>query len=177
VARAAADQFHLDQVLFVPASRPPHKTAAQGASYADRLRMVELACEADPRFRASDLEQGAEVSYSILTIEKLLASGASGPHETLFFLIGSDAFAEIRTWHRWRDVVNAVGFIVVKRPGGVYDIPPGARVHELAGINLPVSSSEIRRQLAAGIMPSDLPRRVAAYVADRHLYGFHAAGR
>jgi cytidyltransferase-like protein len=58
VAREAADQFHLEQVWFIPAAHPPHKTANTGASYEDRFRMTELACEADPRFVASLLEAG-----------------------------------------------------------------------------------------------------------------------
>jgi len=45
-ARAAADRFALDRVLFVPAANPPHKDTSHGATYEDRFRMVELACEA-----------------------------------------------------------------------------------------------------------------------------------
>ena len=37
--------------------------------------MVELACEADPRFEASRLEEGRAKSYSIITIEKVIAPG------------------------------------------------------------------------------------------------------
>ena len=48
--------------------------------------------------------------------------------DELYFLIGADAFAEIRTWHRWRDVVRAVRFLVVGRPGSGYDTPEGAKV-------------------------------------------------
>ena len=59
VAREAADQVGLDEVLFVPASNPPHKTGATGACYEDRYRMVELACEQDPDFVSSRLEEGA----------------------------------------------------------------------------------------------------------------------
>ena len=168
VAAAAADRFALDRVLFVPAANPPHKPTSPGVTYEDRLRMVELACEADPRFEASRLEEGREKSYSILTIEKVVA-----PDRELFFLIGSDAFAEIRTWYRWQDVVRLVEFIVVTRPGHEYEKPPGARVHELDGMELPVSSSELRQKLSEGVLPDDLPAAVASYIAGHQLYGFH----
>lgn len=167
VARAAADRFDLDRVLFIPAANPPHKLTSQGATYEDRLRMVELACEGEPRFEASRLEEGSQKSYSIVTIEKVAA-----PDRRLFFIIGSDAFAEIRTWYRWQDVVAAVDFIVVTRPGRKYETPAGARVHELTGIELPVSSSEIRGQLASGRLPSSLPANVGEYIAAHHLYGY-----
>ena len=165
-ARAAVERFELDKVLFVPAANPPHKLTSLGASYEDRFRMVELACEGEPRFEASRLEEGRDKSYSIVTIEKVLA-----PDRRVFFIIGSDAFAEIRTWYRWQDVVSSVEFIVVTRPGHDYERPPGARILELSGIALPVSSSEIRESLAAGRLPSDLPPKVAAYIAQKGLYG------
>ena len=121
VALAAAETFSLDRVLFVPAANPPHKPSSLGASYEDRLRMVELACEGEPRFEASRLEQGSGKSYSIDTIEKVLA-----PDRQVFFIIGSDAFAEIETWHRWQDVIRAVDSIVVTRPGHPLRSPPAS---------------------------------------------------
>lgn len=163
MAHEAAEAFALDRILFIPAGNPPHKEA--GASYEDRFRMVELACAADPRFEPSRLEEGREKSYSILTIERLMA-----PDRTLFFIIGADAFAEIRTWRRWEDVVRCVEFIVVTRPGHDYVSPPGARVHRLDTIALPVSSSEIRQELAKGQTPSVLPAAVAEYIHERGLY-------
>src|SRR5580704_9484690 len=75
VAREAAGQFALDQVWFIPAAHPPHKSVQTGASYEERYRMAELACQCDPRFRASRLEEGAEKSYSIHTLEKVRALG------------------------------------------------------------------------------------------------------
>jgi nicotinate-nucleotide adenylyltransferase len=165
VAREAADQFHLDQVWFIPAAHPPHKTDQMVAGYEDRLRMVELACRADPRFQPSRLEAGAQKSYSIDTVEKVRGMG-----EQPFFIIGADAFAEIAAWHRWRDLVDATDFIVVTRPGHEYTSPQGARVHRLDTVALPVSSSEIRARLAAAETPSELPRDVAAYIAQKGLY-------
>lgn len=165
VAREAADAFSLDRVLFIPAGNPPHKDA--GASYADRFKMVELACAADPRFVASRLEEGREKSYSIHTIERVKALPDSGE---VFFVIGSDAFADIRSWHRWEDVVRETQFIVVSRPGHAYSIPAGARVHRLETVALPVSSSETRQALARGESPGELPAAVAEYIRDRNLY-------
>ncbi len=164
MARLAADELGLDRVLFVPAGCPPHKEAA--TPYEDRYRMVEIACSADFRFVPSRLEEGSEKSYSIYTIERAKAEYA-GP---LFFIIGSDAFAEIRTWYRWQDVIRAVEFIVVGRPGYSIDPPPGAIVHRIEDVALPVSSSEIRRMLAQGEMPPEVPAPVAEFIRERGLY-------
>jgi nicotinate-nucleotide adenylyltransferase len=168
IACEAADRFHLDRVLFVPAASPPHKSGVTHAPYEDRVRMVELACAVDLRFEASRLEQGTERSYSIDTIEKLRAR--LGPGDELYFLIGADAFAEIRSWHRWRDVAQSVRFLVVSRPGHRYDVPPEVHADRIEQLDLDVSSSEIRRALAAGRTPEGVPPAVLEYAQSRGLY-------
>ena len=167
-AREAAAAYRLDQVWFVPAERPPHKAGITHAPYEDRYRMVELACQGEPKFTASRLEQGPLSSYSIDTIEKVRAR--LDPADELFFLIGADAFAEIQTWRRWREVIRAVEFIVVSRPGHWYAVPEGARVDRLESLDLPVSSSEIRRRLALGEDRVEAPAPVLTYIRERGLY-------
>jgi nicotinate-nucleotide adenylyltransferase len=167
VAREALEVCALDRILFVPAANPPHKSGATGASYEHRFRMVELACEGAPRFVASRLEEGTARSYSIDTIEKVRATLAF--EDELFFLIGADAFAEITTWRRWQDVIGLVTFLVVTRPGHGYSVPTGARVVSLETVALPVSSSDIRADLAAGGAPEELPTAVLDYVRANNL--------
>jgi nicotinate-nucleotide adenylyltransferase len=170
IARAAADRFDLAKILFVPAANPPHKPGGVLAPWEDRVRMAELACAVDPRFEVSRIEapiDNSSRSYSIDTIEKL--------HSPLSFLIGADAFREIRAWHRWRDVIASVEFIVVTRPdsnqhGASWEIPPGAIVHELTGLDLPVSSSEVRRQVIEGAAQVSVPEAVLAYIREHGLY-------
>jgi nicotinate-nucleotide adenylyltransferase len=145
VAREAADTFALDRVLFIPSGNPPLKEAR--ASYQDRFRMTELACAADSRFIASNIEAGAEKSYSIHTIERVKAENGD-----VFFIIGT-------------------------RPGHFYTAPEGARVHRLETLALPVSSSEIRLALARGQSPAALPKPVLDYIRANGLYGAaHSAG-
>ena len=169
VAREACARFELDRVLFVPAAHPPHKAGVTHAPYDDRVRMAELACADNARFEVSRLEEGTARSYSIDTIEKVRAM--LGPGDELYFLIGADAFAEIRTWHRWDDVARAVRFLVVSRPGHTYEIPAGVTVDRIDSVDIPVSSSEIRGILAAGGVPRGLPSAVLEYAREHRLYG------
>jgi nicotinate-nucleotide adenylyltransferase len=170
IARAAADRFHLEKILFVPAANPPHKTDRAQAPYEDRVRMAQLACEGDARFEVSrieaPLEEGSGRSYSIETIEKLQSAGIA----PLGFLIGADAFAEIESWYRWEDVVRSVEFIVVTRPGAAYRIPPGASVYELTGLSLPESSSDVRAAIAQGDLDVPVPPAVLSYIRERRIY-------
>ncbi len=170
VAREAAQRFSLDRVLVIPNGNPPHKQGVERAGWEDRYRMVELACAGDPHLRPSRLEEGQARSYSIHTIERVKAAH---PGDRIFFLIGADAFAEIRTWHRWEEVLAAVEFIVVSRPGHRYDVPAGARVLPLETLSIEISSSEIRSALRAGAIPeAALPCAVRDYVEAQGLYGF-----
>jgi nicotinate-nucleotide adenylyltransferase len=113
----------------------------------------------------SRLEEGDRKSYSIETVERVLTTG-----EHPYFIIGADAFAEIASWHRWQELLRLTEFIVVTRPGHAYTAPPGAKVCRLDTVALPVSSSEIRRRLATGEIPSELPPAVARYITEKGLY-------
>lgn len=166
IAREAIRRCALDRLLLVPAADPPHKR--MHAPYEDRYRMVELAVAGQPGMEASRLEADTAPSFSVDTIEKLKPQ--LGPEDRLFFLIGADAFAELHTWKRWRDIVNAVEFIVVSRPGHLYRIPEGARVERLDTLELAVSSSDIRERLDAGDSDVDGPAAVLDYIREKRLY-------
>ena len=168
VAREAADAFALDRVLFVPAKNPPHKLGDIHAGFEDRMRMVELACSSDVRFEASRIEDRPGRSYSFDTA--VLMREQSGSAARLYFLIGADAFAEIRSWHRWQELIALVEFIVVSRPRRAFETPDGAKVHRLDTLELPVSSSAIRKSLERGELDVPIPTAVRDYIRDHNLY-------
>ena len=169
IAQEAAERCRLDLVLLVPAANPPHKTAGTHTPYENRVHMAELACRGLAHLEVSRLEEGTVWSYSIDTIEKVRARMA--PDDQLFFVIGADAFADIRAWRRWRDVARAVCFLVVSRPGVKYEAPPEVRLERLERLEMAVSSSEIRRELAAGRRPAEIPQAVLDYILKHGLYG------
>lgn len=168
IAREALRLSDPDEILFVPAAHPPHKSGGTGAGFEHRYRMVELACADEERFVPSRMEEGGGKSYTILTIERLRKRLA--PEDRILFLIGADAFAEIELWMRWEDVVAAVEFVVVTRPGHSYHTPGGARVHRLDTVATPVSSSTIRDKLASGEDIPEVPAAVLGYIRRHRLY-------
>jgi nicotinate-nucleotide adenylyltransferase len=165
MAEEAAAKFRLDRVVFVPSGNPPHKQTTAVTPYEHRLAMVQLACAANPVFEVSEIEAGRERSYTLNTLQRFREH--LSPEDELFFLIGADAFDEIDTWFRWKDVLGMTEFIVVSRPGAVYRIPPGARVLRLDGMQLPDASRVVRAKIAAGEPAPELPPAVRAYI-DRH---------
>ncbi|HEY7302852.1 MAG TPA: nicotinate-nucleotide adenylyltransferase [Bryobacteraceae bacterium] len=174
IAEEAVRRFALDRVLFVPAGKPPHKDAVGLTPYEDRFQMVQLACSPYPKFEASRLEEGDQRSYTVDTLRRFRAQARVD--DRILFLVGADAFDEIETWKDWQELLKLTEFIVVARPGRDYRVMPGARVHALSGLSLPVSSSTIRERLAAGEPVPELPAEVRLFIEKRGLYGFGKAG-
>jgi nicotinate-nucleotide adenylyltransferase len=167
MAAAAMEQCGLTRVLLVPAAHPPHRKQGARAGFEDRYRMVEIACSGNPKLLPSRLDAGPGKSYSLLMVDRFLNEN---PSAEPYFVIGADAFAEITSWHRWRDLAGLVTFAVIGRPGAEYQVPPDTRVHRVDGVNLPISSSEIRAELATGADITDLPPGVLEYIRQHRLY-------
>src|SRR3954452_19479205 len=168
IANAAQKRLSVDEVLFVPAANPPHKDSTSLTSFEDRYRMVEIACKPFPAFIPSRLEEGAARSYTISTLERFRSGLAK--EDELYFLIGSDAFADLETWHRWQEVLKLTTFIVVSRSGETYHLPQGANVIRLDGLDLPVASTTIRARIAQGEETPELPDAVRKYIDEKGLY-------
>jgi nicotinate-nucleotide adenylyltransferase len=187
-ADAAQQHLGLDDVLFVPSNVPPHRHTGPTASGYDRYALIALAIQDRPRYRASAMElERSGHSYTVDTLHRMQEQGLR-PWQ-MFFIIGSDAFAEIATWHRYPEVLDAANFAVIARPGtsladAMTRTPTlASRIsHEDArtqrtGVFLveaqtrDVSSTVIRRHLAAGQRIDDLvPAAVARYIATHDLY-------
>jgi nicotinate-nucleotide adenylyltransferase len=170
IAQEAQRRFALDRILFVPAANPPHKEAASVSPYSDRFQMVEIACKPYPSFSASRLEAGHAQSFTVDTMHRVRKD--LKPGDELFFLIGADAFDDLKTWKGWEELLTLTEFIVVARPESEYRVPEGARILRMDGIALPVSSSTIRARLIAHEPTPELPAEVRAFVEKHGLYGF-----
>lgn len=198
LALAVHRLLRLDEVLFIPAHTPPHRSEGPRASAYHRFAMVALATESYPAFRVSDLELRAPTpSYTSVTLEQMTRTGYVASH--LYFITGADAFAEIATWHDYPAVLDRSHFVVASRPG--YPVLAlKERLKSLAGRMRPsdpeslpeslplsillvdvkttdVSSTEIRARLGRG---EEVSGRVAPavdqYIRKHGLYRAHARG-
>jgi len=179
IARAAADAFDLDRVLFAPAGLQPLKLGAETTSFADRMAMTALACEADLRFSLSELDAprpDRQPNYTVLT---LAALAAANPAAKIFNLVGADSFRNLARWHQPAELLRLAEWIVVSRPGYTLSDPEGyplsdeqkKRVHLLDAVHEDVSATELRDRLAAGELCEDLlTEPVAAYIRQHELY-------
>jgi nicotinate-nucleotide adenylyltransferase len=176
IAEAARAAYSLDQVVFIPAGDPPHKGTAVTAAE-DRYAMTLLATASHPGFQVSRREierQGP--SFSLTTIHEYQQE--IGPESELYFIVGADAVLEIRTWHRWEEVLQACHFIAVSRPGfdsAALDTElPGAlraRVSHLLAPGFDLSSTQVRDRVAHGEPIRYLvPESVETYIYKQGLY-------
>lgn len=180
-ADAARRALQLDQVLLIPSSDPPHRPADPLASGFHRFALVALAIQGHDALHVSDMElTRSGPSY---TADTLRAVARQGWHPSqIFFILGSDAFAEIATWREFPAVLDAANFVVIARPGTTLEAAiartPSLRGREGKSVFLveartrDVSSSTIRARLAAHQPIDDLvPAAVARHIAAHHLYG------
>jgi nicotinate-nucleotide adenylyltransferase len=115
-AEEVLEIFDLNRIIFVPASRPPHKLDAQITPFHHREQMVKLAIEENPCFSFSDVENQREgKSYSVETIEYFLEKYLSDLE--LYMILGQDAFHAIKTWRDWEKLLLLCNFVIMTRPG------------------------------------------------------------
>ncbi len=190
VARAAADAFRLDSILFAPAGRQPLKSnGATSTSFADRLAMTALACASvddrgkgsieDPRLQASALDAPRVDGLPNYTVDTLAELRRTRPGDTLFNLVGADSFLDLPRWREPARLLELAEWIVAARPGfSLEDLSPlrltphqRARVHLLASTDEDISATDLRRRLQTGDdCRGHVPAAVCDYIRSHGLY-------
>ena len=178
IARAAADAFALDYVLFAPAGRQPLKSGAH-ASYADRLEMTLLACTEDPRFQTFGFDKPRSDGQPNYTVDALDYLSRDETPAQLFNIAGADSFATLAQWRDPERLLELAEWIVVSRPGHALADPAGltltpqqrTRIHLLDSVHENVAATELRDRLREGDPCTDLlPAPVSHYIHHHHLY-------
>ncbi len=175
-----------DEIRMVLTGRPPHKPYSS-ISRDDRWHMLCLACNSRDYLVPESFEKDrAEPSYSIDTIEFLIERNLAA---SFCWIMGSDAYYGLPSWHRWRELFDLCNFVVVNRPMKEELIGDhmseffnrrmvkqidAAKNGQILNLKLPmieISSSEIRRLIKKqGRFFEFMPRSVADHIASRRLY-------
>lgn len=178
LAALAADSIGLERVLFMPAGQPPHKGDRLVSRSTDRLLMTRLATAHDPGFELCPIEiERPGASYTIDSVAELKRTYLDAE---LFLVMAADSLEQIDTWREPDRLLDEVEWAVGPRPGSrlpersALEDRFGARAHRihlLDGPALEVSSSVIRRRVAAGLTIRYLvPRDVEELILHRRLY-------
>lgn len=120
MAEEARKKFKLDIVYFIPNGNPPHRKKDL-LSAKKRYELVKNAIKGNKHFKVLDIEiKKKKPSYTVDTVKELISLPLSPlppipSPPSLFFLIGQDAFEELDTWHKVKELVKLVEFIVFPR--------------------------------------------------------------
>ena len=116
VARAVAQLFEIEKVLFIPAQVAPHKLGRPVTAPVHRYAMLALATQDDPQLAVSMFEiEAPDRRYTVDTLAHFI--NVCGETSDLFFIMGADSWTEITTWREWSRVLTMVNHLVVTRPG------------------------------------------------------------
>lgn len=177
-----------ERTLLIPCKESAYADKTLQTEATHRLAMIKLAIAALPEVQIETEElTRTSPSYAVLTLEALRNRF---PTHSLLWVIGLDAYAKLPTWYQWQTLLDLCHLVVVNRAG-----TPAVEQHrELptwteditllsqqkqgviyrAHITPPdISSTALRKQCANGAIQADqLPKSVADYIRNHHLYGF-----
>ena len=175
VARRVSELFEIDEVVFIPAQLAPHKTGRPVTAPIHRYAMLALATQDDARLRISTFELDApDRRYTVDTVthfQRLFGEGTE-----LFFIMGADSWAEIKTWRDWERLLKMTNHIVVTRPG--YEMPPAPaelkeRILFTDAVMKDISATSIRRlanEARYDELEQMVPGSVANYIRKYEIY-------
>lgn len=200
VAEEITEKLNLERLFLIPSAVPPHKGTNPVTPFKHRFAMTQLATQASPKFEALDLEGRRQgYSYSVETLREL--HQIFRPDPVLFFIIGMDAFLEIKTWKDYERLFDYAHFVVITRPGsphrelepflssldidfvrsdeeGVFLHSSGNKILCEQTTHMDVSSTQIREKVMAEKSIRFLVlESVRSYIIEKELYKIHAGSR
>lgn len=189
VVRQALDVFELDEIILIPAARPPHKHFY--TSFKHRAAMLRAAFENTDKVSISEIEaKRPGTSYTLDTVRELTRST-----NQYFLIIGADTLLEIHLWYKYKLLLNEINLLVINRPGITTAMienqisslnnysraedgcqwrhtTDGPSIYLLNQTESDVSSTTIRQHLQQKQTVDHLvPTAVAAYIQNHKLYG------
>jgi nicotinate-nucleotide adenylyltransferase len=186
-AQAALAILELDELIFIPAGRPPHKELSENSAPGPhRLAMTRLMADGmrDARVSVSDLE--LERGGKSYTADTLRALHESRPQDELFLLMGTDMFLTLQDWREPQVICDLATLVPFARTesdtaemfriqGEYLNRTFGARI---CAIQLPkiteLASTDLRKALCEDAPGEKLWSQVYGYILLNDLYGVTA---
>lgn len=180
LAREAREQYHLEQVLFMPSGTPYMKDQKEVLPGEFRVMMTKLAIQDDPYFSLSTME--IEKEGNTYTYETLEALNGIYPQAELFFILGADSLFAIEDWRLPERIFTSckilaairddVSFSEIEKQARNLKQKYDADILILKTNTVDISSSMIRKHLSEGTSVKGLiPDAVYDYILNHNLYG------
>lgn len=169
IANHIVEHSGIDKLWFVVSPHNPLKDSHSLLNEYDRLHLVKIAIDDNPKFRASNIEFSLpKPSYTIDTLTYL---AEKFPLEQFSVIMGSDSFQNIHRWKNYEQLVKNHPIIIYNRPGFEVMETHGAQLTILDAPLLNISSTYIRNQVKHGKSIRYLvPDTVHDYIADSNYF-------
>lgn len=166
-----ATRTDLDQVWLVVSPQNPLKKRSTLAKDFDRLHMVRLALEDNPKLKVTNIEFSLpKPSY---TIDTMVYLHEKYPQHTFSLIMGGDNLAGIHKWKNFNLLLDRYPIHVYKREGSDTESPWQAkadiRIYDVPMMD--ISSTYIRQSIAEGkSIRYMVPERVYEYLDGSNMY-------
>ena len=177
LASNARHDLELDEVWFIPAGDPYRKADSKVSTAKNRLQMLEAALRGiDWAYvRTTEIDRQGP-TYTIDTILQLPQT-----EDQWWFILGSDALADMEFWKDPEKIVDSVRLAVGRRPGSAHQdviaqleikIPRiKERIDYVRMPEIEISSSDLRNRIRTG-RPTEflLQEEVSRVIDELQLY-------
>ncbi|HAN17227.1 MAG: nicotinic acid mononucleotide adenylyltransferase [Bacteroidetes bacterium GWC2_33_15] len=160
----------LSEIWLVVSPQNPFKSKTKLVNENERLRMVELAVEADYKIKPTDIEfRLPKPSYTIDTLTYL---AEKYPAKEFVLIIGSDNLEFFHKWKNYEIILNNYSLYVYPRPGhGLGNYENHKNVKPVNAPRIEISSSFIREAVKEGKdIRFFLSKPVYDYITQMHFY-------
>jgi nicotinate-nucleotide adenylyltransferase len=167
IASHMAYRTDLEQVWLVVSPRNPLKPAGSLLNEYDRLHLLQLAVDKEPRLRVSDIEFSLpRPSY---TIDTLTYAAEKYPEHAFSVIMGSDSLENLNRWKNYEVLLERYPVYVYQRPGHPVREFLSGDIRVSDAPLLDISSSMIRKLIGQGIS--------VRYMVPDNVYEYMIANR
>lgn len=149
-------ELNLGEIIIIPNKKPYYKDAIK-TSDEDRLSMVKLMF-GDCKIDLYEIENNIYTP----TYDTLLRYQKE--YDEIYFVLGSDSYETIDSWHHYDELINAAKFIVFNRGNNISLIKDSDILVNNKIID--ISSTELR----SNIEEKNLTKEVYEYILEKGLY-------
>ena len=167
IAKQARNAANLDEVIFLPCRRSPHKPQNPIADAKHRVEMIKIATKTMHWAEVSGWEiNRVPPSYSWMAAEHF---HDTFPQADLYWILGNDQWEKLHTWYKPSRLAELLTFIVFPRNRKPVR-KPGFR-SLFINTSHPASSSEARDRLGKCKTTGNLlTRGVSSYIEEQQIY-------
>lgn len=179
MAQSAYEQLNLDEVVFIPTGKVPHKDNDFITDSKHRYNMVCLAVKDNKNYSVSDME--IKRNKTCYTYETVMELANVYPDDKLFFIVGADSVYAIDTWMTPSEIFKYATMAVINRDTDTnHNLLEYCKIAQekyngeivvLDASGPDISSTEIRNSVKNGHTDLDmLPSEVYNYIRENKLY-------